>query len=265
MVHQTAIIHPRARLDATVQVGPYVVIDEGVTLGPHCSVGPHVHLTGLTVIGDHNIFHAGCVIGDAPQDLKYRGEPTGLRIGDHNVFREHCTVHRSNRPEADTVIGSHNYLMASSHVGHNSELGDHVILANAAMLGGHVLVQDRAFISATCMIHQFVRIGTLALMQGGSGVSKDLPPFTVARGNNTISGLNTIGLRRAGLKPEERLELKKLYHLLFRSRKRFREALLEAETNFRSNPARLMMEFVSASTRGIVKDIGKESGTADQE
>jgi acyl-ACP--UDP-N-acetylglucosamine O-acyltransferase len=167
MIHPTAIVHPKAKLAPTVQVGPYAVIDEGVEIGAHCLIGPHVYLTGLTCIGAHNQFHAGCVIGDAPQDVKYDGTPTRLRIGDHNLFREHVTVHRSNTIEAETVIGSHNFLMANSHVAHNCRLGDFVIIANGALLGGHVTVQDRAFISGNCMVHQFTRIGTLALMQGG--------------------------------------------------------------------------------------------------
>ena len=202
MIHPSATIHPKAKLDSTVRVGPYAVIDEGVEVGPHCIIGPHVYLTGMTTLGSHNRVHAGCVLGDAPQDLKYDGQPTRLRIGDHNVFREHVTVHRSNKIEEATVIGAHNFLMANSHVAHNCHLGDHVILANGVLLGGHATVQDRAFISGNCLVHQFVRVGSLALMQGGSAISKDLPPYTVARGDNGICGLNTIGLRRAGMSPE---------------------------------------------------------------
>ena len=189
MIHATAIIHPNARLDSTVDVGPYAVIDSDVAIGPHCVVGPNVYLTGHTTIGAHNRFHAGCVVGDAPQDLKYQNEPTRLKIGDNNVFREHFTVHRSAKLEGETVIGSDNFLMANSHVAHNCCLGDYVIMANGALLGGHVTVGDRAFISGNCIVHQFVRVGTLALMQGGSAISKDLPPFTVARGDNGICGL----------------------------------------------------------------------------
>ena len=131
------------------------MIDEGVELGADCVVGPHVYLTGLTTIGASNLFHAGCVIGDAPQDLKYKDEPTRLRIGDHNVFREHFTVHRSTKPDAETIIGSHNFFMANAHVAHNCVIGDHVIMANGALLGGHAEVQDRAFISGNCCVHQF--------------------------------------------------------------------------------------------------------------
>lgn len=256
MIHPTAIIHPRAKLDPTVHVGPYAVIGGGVELGPQCVVGPHACLTGETRAGAHNRFHAGCVIGDAPQDLKYKDAPTGLRIGDRNVFREHCTVHRSNKPDEVTIIGSDGFFMANSHVAHNCIVGDHVILANGALLGGHVTVQDRAFISGNCLVHQFVRVGTLALMQGGSAISKDLPPYTIARGDNGICGLNIIGLRRAGFSAEERLELKQLYHALFRSGQTLRMALAVARERFSGAAARGLLEFVAAAKRGLCTDAG---------
>jgi len=257
MIHSTAIIHPDAKLHSTVQVGPYAVIDGGVELGSGCVVGPHVHLTGVTSIGANNRFHSGCVIGDAPQDLKYKDEPTRLRIGESNVFREHVTVHRSNKLSDDTIIGSNGLYMASSHVGHNSIVGNHVIMANGAMLGGHVTVDDRAFISGNCLAHQFVRIGTLALMQGGSAISKDLPPFCIARGDNGVCGLNVIGLRRAGFSASDRLELKQLYRFIFREGRALREAIAEAQSKFASAPAKLFIEFIAATKRGLVADTGK--------
>lgn len=256
MVHPTAIIHPDAKLHPTVRVGPYAVIDAGVELGAGCVVGPHVHLTGVTSIGSNNRFHAGCVIGDAPQDLKYAGQPTRLRIGDGNVFREHVTIHRSNKLEEDTVIGSNGLFMAHCHVGHNSFIGNNVIIANGALLGGHVTVEDRAFISGNCLLHQFVRVGTLALMQGGSGIGKDLPPFCVARGNNGICGLNVIGLRRAGFSAADRLELKQLYRLMFREGRAFREALAEAHSQFTGAGAKTFLEFAAATKRGLCADTG---------
>ena len=259
MIHPTAIVHPKAKLDPTTQVGPYAVIDEGVEVGPHCVVGPYVYLTGLTLIGSHNQFHAGCVIGEAPQDLKYTDAPTRLRIGSYNVFREHVTVHRSNKVEEETVIGSYNFLMAHSHIGHNVRLGDQVILANGALLAGHVVVGDRAFISGNCLVHQFVRVGALALMQGGSAISKDLPPYTVARGDNHICGLNIIGLRRAGFTAETRLELKRLYLALFRSSQNLRAALEAARKQFTSDQAKLLLDFVANSKRGVCADVSKEA------
>jgi UDP-N-acetylglucosamine acyltransferase len=263
MIHSTAIIHPKAKLDATTSVGPFAVIDEGVELGANCVVGPHVYLAGNTKIGSHNKFHAGCVIGDAPQDLKYKDEPTRVNIGEHNVFREHVTVHRSNKTTEDTVIGSHNFLMANSHVGHNSRLGDYIIIANGALLGGHVTVQDRAFISGNCLVHQFTRVGTLAIMQGGSAISKDLPPFTIARGDNGICGLNTVGLRRAGLTAEQRLELRKLYHALFRSRISLKTAIAGAQKKFSSPSAKVLLEFVANAKRGLCSDTSRANNESE--
>ena len=265
MIHKTAIIHPKAKLDSTVQVGPYAVIDEGVELGAHCVVGPHVYFTGLTAIGAHNQFHAGCVIGDAPQDLKYKGEPTRLRIGDHNVFREHFTAHRSNKPDAETIIGSHNFFMANAHVAHNCVVGDHVILANGALLAGHVEVGDRAFISGNCCVHQFCRVGTLALMQGGSVITQDLPPFTMVHRVNELCGLNSIGLRRAGFTAEQRLELKRLYHLLFRSGKNLRAAIAEARGKNASTPANILLDFITETKRGVCTDVAHASDENEDE
>ncbi len=264
MIHPTAIIHPAAKLDATVQVGPFAVIGPGVELGADCVVGPHVCLTGLTTAGAGNRFHAGCVIGDAPQDLKYRDEPTRLRIGDHNVFREHVTIHRSTKPGAATTVGSRNFFMANSHVAHNCAVGDHVILANGALLGGHAVVEDRAFISGNCLVHQFTRVGTLALMQGGAAVSQDLPPFTIALRENEICGLNVVGLRRAGFTAEQRLELKRLYHLLFRGRNSLRAALAEARKIFSSAPAKVLLDFVAEARHGVCADTGR-TGAGNKE
>lgn len=257
MIHSTAIVHPDAELDSSVEVGPYSIIDGHVSVGANSVLGPHVHLTGHTTIGPGNRFHTGCVIGDAPQDLKYDGAPTRLRIGDDNTFREHVTVHRSNKEAEDTVIGSGNYLMAHSHVGHNCRLHDNIIVANGALLGGHVEVFDRVFISGNCLVHQFVRIGTLALMQGGSAISQDLPPFCIARGVNGICGLNVIGLRRVGMSAEERKELKSLYRQIFRSGELLKAVLAEVKPLFRSGPAQTLLEFVADNTRGVCSHRGK--------
>lgn len=262
MIHPTAVIHPKAKLDSTVEVGPYAVIDENVELGARCRVGPHVYLTGWTSIGSDNQFFAGCVIGEAPQDLKYHGERTGLRIGDHNVFRENVTVHRSAKVDEETRMGSHCFLMANAHIGHNSRLGDGAIIANCTALGGYAAVGDKAFVSANCLIHQFTSVGTLALMRGGTAVSKDVPPYTIALGDNRISGLNIIGLRRAGMSPAERLELKRLYAMLFRRKGRLSVALTEARAHFSSLPAQTMIEFAAASKRGICADNTWRAGAA---
>jgi UDP-N-acetylglucosamine acyltransferase len=263
MIHPSAIISPGAQLDSSVEVGPFSVIDSQVSVGPGCRVGPHVYLTGRTAIGPDNAFHANCVIGGPPQDVKYNNEPTGLRIGAHNLFREGATVHRSAKSEEDTVIGSRNFLMVNSHVGHNVRLGDDVVLANGALLAGHVEVEDRAFISGNCLVHQFVRVGRLAIMQGGSAISQDLPPFMVARGGNNICGLNVIGLRRAGLSAAERLELKRLYQKLFLSGTNLSRAMAEARKEFTSAPALHLLDFIAASKRGVCRHRGLAYGESD--
>jgi UDP-N-acetylglucosamine acyltransferase len=265
MIHPTAIIHPKAKLDSAVNVGPFTVIDEDVELGADCVVGPHVYLTGHTKIGSGNKFHAGAIIGDAPQDLKYKGEPTRLVIGDKNVFREHVTIHRSNKLEEDTVIGSRNFFMQHSHVAHNCVIGNDVILAGGALLAGHVTVQDRVFISGNCLAHQFARVGTLAMMQGGSAISLDLPPFTMLSQGNLMCGLNVVGLRRAGFSAEQRTELKRLYHLLFRSGKNLRGAVAEARKNFTGDAAKILLDFVAEAKRGVCADIGGTSESSDDE
>lgn len=265
MIHPTAVIHPQARMGADVQIGPFAVIDEHVEIGDRTEVGPHVYLTGQTRIGPGNKIHAGCVIGDRPQDIRFQGELTGVIIGAENVFREHVTIHRSNKESEPTTIGSHCFLMANSHVGHNTRVGDHVIIANGALLGGHVTVEDRAFISGNCLVHQFVRIGAFALMQGGAGISKDLPPYTIARGDNGMSGLNVIGLRRAGFSNDERLELRRLYHLLFRSGLSLRSLLTRAAEEFRSPKARVLIDFVSTGQRGFCSDRGQADHSSEAE
>jgi UDP-N-acetylglucosamine acyltransferase len=254
-IHPSAVIHPKAQLGANCVVSPYVVIDASVEVGPECHIGPHAYLTGHTVIGCGNHIHAGAVLGDAPQDLKYRDAPTQLIVGNHNVFREHTTVHRANNVEHPTRIGNENYFMGQSHVGHNSVIGHRNIFANGALLAGHVTVMNRVFISGNCLVHQFCRIGTLALMQGGAGISKDLPPFCIARGDNAICGLNIVGLRRANVSPEERLALKKAYHLLFRSRLPLSQAVSQSRESLADFPlVEELLRFLETSQRGHCTD-----------
>ena len=262
-IHPSAIVHPQAQVDSSVVIGPFSVVDPGVEIGANTVVGPHVHLTGITRIGSGNRFHAGCVIGDSPQDLKYADAPTRLVIGDNNVFREHTTVHRSNSLEENTTIGSGNYLMAHSHVGHNSQVGDHVIMANGVLLGGHVTVGDRAILSGHSAVHQFVRIGTLAMAQGGSRLSVDLPPYTIGTGLNELCGLNTIGLRRAGFTQEQRTELKRLYRELFFVRSRSSSDLKQMLEAYPVGPARVLIEFLTASKRGFCSHRTRRTGSSE--
>jgi len=260
MIHPTAVIHPQARVHSSVAVGPYAVIDAGVEVGADCVIGPHVYLTGHTTIGSGNRFHAGAVVGDAPQDLNFTGAPTRLRIGEGNVFREHVTVHRSSGEESETVIGANCLFMAGSHVGHDVHVGDHVILVNNSMIGGHAMVGERAFLSGLVVIGEGVRVGTLALAQGGATLTQDLPPFAIARnGVNTLCGLNTVGLRRAGVASTERLELRQLYHSLFRSGMNRHEFMETHAPRFTGERSRQLIGFVATSQRGVCSDPSREA------
>ena len=193
-----AVVAPGARLGNNVTVGPFAVIDENVVVGDNCVIGPHVYLTGHTTLGEGTKVHNGAVVGDAPQDLHYQGETTYVDIGRNCVIREYVTIHRGTDPGTRTVIGDNVMLMAFSHVGHNCQIANNVVVANATLLAGHVQVGERAFISANCMVHQFVRIGRLAMVGGGNAMNQDLPPFCLLQ-KDEVLGTNIVGLRRAGL------------------------------------------------------------------
>src|SRR5919198_222037 len=217
-IHPTATIHPKAEFGAGVSIGPYAVIGEHVRLGEATIVGPHAVIEGWTTIGQRCDIGVGAALGGPPQDLKYHGQRSFLRIGDQTCIREYVTVHRSAEEDGVTSIGAHDFLMAYTHVAHDCRLGDHVIMVNYAGLSGYVEVEDRAFISGHNAVHQFVRIGYLAMVSGASRVVKDIPPFMIAEGNPTrIRGLNVVGMRRLGLAPTVRAEIRRAYRLLYRA------------------------------------------------
>src|SRR4029450_5947192 len=193
------------------------------------------YLSGWTEIGESNEIHPGVVLGEAPQDKAYKGEETYLRIGAHNVFREYVQVHRGSAPGSSTTIGNENFLMACSHIGHNSKLGDQVILANNALLGGYVEVGKNVFISGNCVVHQFVKIGDYALMRGLSGTSRDVPPFAIVDWQHTVRGVNVTGLKRAGFDEKRIRAIRQAFRLLFRSGRNIALAVKEVETNSRTN------------------------------
>jgi len=252
-IHPTATIHPKAEFGEGVIIGPYAVIGEHVRLGAETSVGPHAVIEGWTSIGQSCEIGVGAVLGGAPQDLKYRGQRSFLRIGDHSCLREYVTVHRSAEEDGVTIVGAHNFLMAYTHVAHDCRLGDHVIMVNYAGLSGYVEVEDRAFISGHNAVHQFVRIGYLALVSGASRVVKDIPPFMIAEGNPTrIRGLNVVGMRRLGLSPEVRGELRHAYRLLYRSGLNTSQALAGMrQAGLTSSAVQRLITFVEAAKRGI--------------
>jgi UDP-N-acetylglucosamine acyltransferase len=268
-VHPTATVHAKAELDSGVGVGPYAVIGEHVRLGAGTIVGPHAVIEGWTTIGQNCDIGVGAVIGGPPQDLKYRGQRSFVQVGDHTCIREYVTVHRSAEEGGVTIIGAHDFLMAYTHVAHDCRLGDHVIMVNYAGLSGYVEVEDRAFISGHNAVHQFVRIGYLAMVSGASRVVKDIPPFMIAEGNPTrIRGLNIVGMRRLGLQPKVRRELHRAYRLLYRSGLNTARALQGMrQESLTSDEVQRLIVFVEGAKRGICGGLrpGEQAASERQE
>jgi UDP-N-acetylglucosamine acyltransferase len=206
-IHPTAVIDPQAELGTGVQVAPYAVIEANVRVGDGCIIGPHVHLSGHTTIGAGTRIHAGAVVGDRPQDLHYADQITYTDIGSHCVIREYVTVHRGTVEGSRTVVGDQVMLMGFVHLGHNCQIADGVVVANGSLLAGHVHVGPRAFISGSVLVHQFVRIGRLAMIGGGNGIGQDVPPFCMLQFEQ-IQGPNVVGLRRAGMDEKARLAIR---------------------------------------------------------
>ncbi|MGI9304379.1 MAG: acyl-ACP--UDP-N-acetylglucosamine O-acyltransferase [Gammaproteobacteria bacterium] len=211
-IHNTAIVSPRAELGAGVKIGPYAVIGDDVEIGADTSIGPHTVIEPFTRIGARNRISAHTIIGGAPQDLTYDGSQTWLEIGDDNIVRELVTLNRSTNSERPTTIGSHCFFMAASHVGHDCQVGDHVVLTNGVLIGGHVEIGDHVNMGGAAVVHQFCRIGKLAMVRGTTPVNKDVLPFCMVAGDPvTHYRLNSIGLRRAGINGERYRALERAF------------------------------------------------------
>jgi UDP-N-acetylglucosamine acyltransferase len=252
-VHETAIVHPGARLGAGCTVGPYAVIGDGVELGAGCEVMSHVRIDGPLVAGSGNRFFHGAAIGGLPQDLKYDGADSRVRIGNANIFREFVTVNRATGQREATEIGNDNLLMAYVHVAHDCVLSDHTILGNSVNLAGHVIVEDYAIVGGVTPVHQFTRIGRHAIVGGGSRVPKDVLPFMKAAGNPLrVVGPNSVGLRRRGFSEETRRTIKEAFRLLCRSGLNVSQAVERIHEELPdSAELRVLLEFIHASRRGI--------------
>jgi UDP-N-acetylglucosamine acyltransferase len=250
-IHKTAIISSKANIAKGVAVGPYAVIEEDTEIGQETIIGPHVRIHKGTRIGRQCRIHTGACLGDEPQDLNFKGEKSFVEIGDRNVFREYVTVHRGTEKGSATEIGNDNYFMAFAHIAHNCCIGDNVIVCNNTLLGGHVRLEDRAFLSAGCLLHQFVRVGKVALTGGGVRLNKDIPPYMMSNNNNIISGYNVVGLRRAGIKPQARSQIKEAFRILYRSGLNLSNALAEIEKARPGPEVRHLVEFIRSSKRGI--------------
>jgi UDP-N-acetylglucosamine acyltransferase len=256
MIHKTAIAHRKAQLAGDVEVGPYTIIGENVKIGRGTRIGPHVVIQGWTEIGEENQIFQFASIGTNPQHTKYRGEQTRLKIGNRNIIREFVTMNLGTEGgEGITTLGDDNFFMAYSHLAHDCEVGNNTLFANSATLAGHVIVEDFAIIGGLVAIHQFVRIGSLAMIGGGSMVSKDVPPYTLAVGDRArLYGLNLVGLRRREFPEELILKLKRVYKIVFNSKLKLSEAVKKVRKSFGDIPeVNNFIDFIESSKRGICR------------
>ncbi|HUO30179.1 MAG TPA: acyl-ACP--UDP-N-acetylglucosamine O-acyltransferase [Bryobacteraceae bacterium] len=255
MIASTARIHPDASIAPDVNIGDFCVIEQDVVVGAGCVLEPYVYVKRWTTLGERNRISAGTVLGTDPLDKAFTGARSYLRIGNGNQIREHYTISRGTRPESVTEIGDDNYIMTSGHIAHDCKIGSRTVICSCALLAGYVEVEDQAFISGGVVVHQYSKIGRLAMIGGNTRVNSDVPPFFLYSGFNvTATGLNLVGLKRAGYQLSGITALKKAYRLLYRSGLKLEEALSRIETEVPTAEARHLVEFVRRSERGICRE-----------
>lgn len=256
LIHPTAIVHPDAKIDPTVQIGPYSIIGEKVTIHANTVIQSHVIIQGITTIGKNNRFYSHSSIGCDPQDKKYQNEATALNIGEGNTFREYMTVSTGTiQDNGVTCIGNDNWFMATVHIAHDCQIGNHTIFANGVSLAGHVKVGDWAILSGACLVHQFVTIGEHVLISYNTGVAQDIPPYVIAQGYRAEPhGINSEGLRRRGFSAEAIANIKRAYKIIYRQALSLEEAQAQiAEKAKDSVELELFTRFFANSTRGLIR------------
>lgn len=252
-IHTTAVIHPRAELAADVFVAPYAVIEADTRIGAGCEIGAHAVIKRYTTLGKRNRIHEHAILGGDPQDVKFRGEASRLVIGDDNLIREFATLHRASGETAETIVGSHNFIMVGVHIAHNCLVGDRNIFANGAALAGHCEIEDHVFLSSNVGLHQFTRIGRFAMVGGKSKIVQDVLPFFTTDGNPPrVRGLNSVGLRRNGFSAEDRRALRAAYRALF-SRNMPIEARLQHLAESENEHVRHLAAFARSARRGFIR------------
>ena len=254
-IHPTAVIEEGARIGEGCRIGPYCVIGPNVILGIGCELHSHVVIDGHTEIGSENTFYPFASIGLRTRDLKWDGGTTWTRVGSNNTFREYVTVHSATADGDATVIGSHNNLLAYTHVAHDCQLGDHIIMSNVGTLAGHVIVEDRAIVGGLAAVHQFCRIGTMSIIGGCSKVVQDVPPYMMVDGNPAATRtLNKEGLKRNGVNEDTQKSMRQAYRILFRSEQTFTNAVKQVRADLATSPElEHLLAFIESSERGIAK------------
>jgi UDP-N-acetylglucosamine acyltransferase len=255
-IHSTALIHANAKVPASCTVGPYCIVGAEVELGENCELVSHVVIHGPTTIGSNNRFFPFAAIGTEPQDISYKGEPTRLEIGDDNVIREYVTINRgTNKGGGVTRVGSQILIMAYSHIGHDSQIGDHSMLVNGATLAGHVTVEEWAVVGSLCAVHQFARIGRHSYIGGGTIITQDVLPFSItsAKREAHAYGLNKVGLQRRGFSEERLKSLHRAYRYLLAAKMNTSQALEKLKAEEQTEDIRYLVHFIEESKRGVVK------------
>lgn len=254
-IDRTALISEQAKLGHNVTIGPFCVIERGAEIGDGCQIGPRVIIKTGVRLGPGNQVFDGAILGGVPQHLRSHERPGLLEIGSCNVIRENVTIHRGLKEGSPTRLGNKNLLMVNAHVAHDCHIGDETILANNVMLAGHVEIGDRAYLSGAVGVHQFCRIGRLAMVGGQAHLSQDVPPFFLIDGATTKAvGLNRVGLKRAGIGETHLEQLKAAYQVIYRSGLDWKDVLQRLSTDFCSGPAAELHRFLVATQRGIVQD-----------
>ncbi|MDJ0898680.1 MAG: acyl-ACP--UDP-N-acetylglucosamine O-acyltransferase [Xenococcus sp. MO_188.B8] len=262
LIHPTAIVHPQAQLHPTVRVAPYAIIGSQVKIGANTIVGPHAVIDGCTEIGSNNQIFPGAAIGLEPQDLKYKGANSLVKIGNNNQIREYVTINKATEEGEATVIGNDNLLMAYAHVAHNCLIGDEVIIANSVAMAGHVCIESQAVISGVLGVHQFVHIGKMAMVGGMSRINRDVPPYMLVEGNPAkVRSLNFVGLKRRGLSPGDLRQLKKAFRILYHEGLTLESAIAKLDLLEPSQQIQNLRHFLQASSsdgrRGLISGKNK--------
>jgi UDP-N-acetylglucosamine acyltransferase len=254
-IHPTAVVDSQAEIASDVSIGPFCVIEAGVTIEKGCQIASHAVVKTGTSMGENNVVSEGAVLGGRPQHLQ-AGERVGmLRVGSNNSIRENVTIHSAVKEGDWTIVGDANLIMVNAHIGHDCRIGSNTIIANNAMISGHVVVEDRVYISGAAGIHQFCRIGQLAMVGGQSHIRRDVPPYVMLDGQSShVVGLNVIGLRRAGFNDEDIVQLKEAYRYIYRSGLSWADILKGLPTEFPDGPAAVYHDFLRRGKRGIMQD-----------
>jgi UDP-N-acetylglucosamine acyltransferase len=254
-IHPLAVVDPYAKIGNNVEIGPFAIVEADTEIGDDCTIGAYTMIKRGVTLGARNQVYERAIIGGLPQHLRMPEHVGGVVIGSENIFRENVTIHCALHAGESTILGDNNFVMVGTHIAHDCVVGSNVIFANNAMLAGHVVVEDRAYISGGVAVHQFCRVGSLAMIGGTALITKDVPPFVTIDGrSHFVVGLNTVGLRRAGFTAAQISELKAAYRVIYRSNLRWQEIIDQLKTKFTSEPAANFGRFLPLVTRGIINE-----------